>query len=53
MYTGQFFDADWKMKTAVRTPTNAVTANATVGRGDVRPKFCEWKKTDYSRTRRN
>lgn len=29
------------MKTAVRTPTNPVTANATVGRGLVRPKFCK------------
>lgn len=27
------------MKTAVRTPTNAVTAKATVGRGVVSPKF--------------
>lgn len=32
------------MKTAVRTPTNPVTANATVGRGDVRPKFCKMEK---------
>lgn len=30
------------MKTAVRTPTNAVTANATVGKGPEIPKF--WKK---------
>lgn len=35
----QLLEADWKIKTAVRTPTNAVTANATVGRGAVRPKF--------------
>lgn len=35
----QFFDADWKMKRAVRTPTNAVTANATVGKGPETPKF--------------
>lgn len=39
----QFFEADWKMKTAVRTPTNAVTAKATVGRGLVSPKFCKAK----------
>lgn len=35
----QFFEADWKMKTAVKTPTNAVTANATVGMGPETPKF--------------
>lgn len=29
------------MKNAVRTPTNAVTTNARVGKGDVKPKF--WK----------
>lgn len=28
------------MKTAVKTPTNAVTAKAAVGRGLVSPKFC-------------
>lgn len=33
-------DADWNIKTAVRTPTNAVTAKASVGKGDVSPKFC-------------
>lgn len=27
------------MKIAVRTPTSAVTANATVGKGDESPKF--------------
>lgn len=32
------------MKTAVRTPTNAVTAKATVGKGAVSPKFCENRK---------
>lgn len=35
----QFFDADWKIKTAVKMPTNAVTANATVGKGPETPKF--------------
>lgn len=34
------------MKTAVRTPTNAVTAKATVGRGDTRPKFCKRRNKD-------
>lgn len=29
------------MKIAVRTPTSAVTANATVGKGDESPKFCK------------
>lgn len=29
------------MKTAVKTPTRAVTAKATAGMGDVSPKFCE------------
>ena len=37
----QFSEADWKMKIAVRTPTSAVTAKATVGKGDVSPKFCK------------
>lgn len=32
------------MKTAVRTPTNAVTAKATVGNGVVSPKFCKGDK---------
>lgn len=31
------------MNTAVKTPTNAVTAKATVGKGDVSPKFCKTK----------
>lgn len=35
----QFLEEDWKMKTAVRTPTNAVTAKATVGNGLATPKF--------------
>lgn len=37
----QLLEADWKMKIDVRTPTNAVTAKATVGKGVVRPKFCK------------
>jgi len=32
--------ADWNIKTAVKTPTNAVTAKATAGNGVVSPKFC-------------
>lgn len=35
----QLLGADWKMKIAVKTPTNAVTAKATVGKGVVSPKF--------------
>ncbi len=35
----QFLEADWKIKIAVKTPTRAVTAKATVGKGDVSPKF--------------
>lgn len=31
------------MNTAVKTPTNAVTAKAAVGKGDVSPKFCKTK----------
>lgn len=39
----QLSEADWKIKIAVRTPTSAVTAKATVGKGDVSPKFCKIK----------
>lgn len=35
----QLLEEDWKMKIAVKMPTKAVTPNATVGSGDVRPKF--------------
>lgn len=35
------------MKTAVKTPTNAVTAKAAVGRGSVSPKFCTTKVKMY------
>ncbi|KAA0025654.1 ty3-gypsy retrotransposon protein [Cucumis melo var. makuwa] len=31
-------ETDWKMKTAVSTPTNAVTAKATLGREDITPR---------------
>lgn len=40
-------EPDWKMKTAVKTPTNAVTAKAAVGRGLVSPKFCTIKTKMY------
>jgi hypothetical protein len=43
----QFSEADWKMKTAVKTPTSAVTAKATVGSGLVSPKFCNIKVQEY------
>uniref|UniRef100_A0A2P2KBI7 Stress enhanced protein n=1 Tax=Rhizophora mucronata TaxID=61149 RepID=A0A2P2KBI7_RHIMU len=39
----QFFEADWKMKIAVRMPTTPVNAKATVGKGVVSPKFCNTK----------
>lgn len=42
-----FSEPDWKMKTAVKTPTNAVTAKAAVGRGLVSPKFCTIKMKTY------
>lgn len=35
------------MKIAVKTPTSAVTARATVGSGDVSPKFCKIKVQKY------
>jgi hypothetical protein len=35
------------MKTAVKTPTSAVTAKATVGSGLVSPKFCNIKVQEY------
>lgn len=37
--SNHLLEEDWKIKTAVRTPTNAVTAKATVGKGDDSPKF--------------
>lgn len=37
------------MKTAVKTPTSAVTAKATVGKGAVSPKFCKIKKTNINK----
>lgn len=42
----QLSEEDWKMKTAVRTPTRTVTAKATVGRGDVSPKFCRSRRRE-------
>lgn len=47
----QFLEEDWKMKTAVRTPTNAVTAKATVGNGLATPKF--WTKQTNNKTYQN
>jgi len=35
----QFLEADWKIKTAVKTPTNPVTAKATVGKRCVVSNF--------------
>lgn len=39
LQSDQLFEADWKINIAVKTPTNAVTPSATVGNGDVSPKF--------------